>query len=139
MYVSCAVSHFHVYTFVLHACFCIFKNMCVVLFRKTNIFKLKLICKISLLINDLFLSCIGVLSECRTVCQIPWKWTYNCELLCRCWDLKLGPLKEQRVLLTTELSPAPPSLLFLQVFSRNKLILIYKTYSASCIFMFKSL
>ena len=30
--------------------------------------------------------------------------TDNCELLCGCWDLNLGPLEEQLVFLTAELS-----------------------------------
>lgn len=30
----------------------------------------------------------------------------NCVLIYECWELKLGPLKGQQVLLTTERSPA---------------------------------
>jgi hypothetical protein len=31
----------------------------------------------------------------------------SCDLPCKCWELNLGPLEEQTVLLTTESSPAP--------------------------------
>ena len=33
----------------------------------------------------------------------------GCEPLCGCWESNLGPLEEQQVLLTTELSPSPGS------------------------------
>lgn len=33
--------------------------------------------------------------------------TDGCESPCGCWELSLGPLKKQSVLLTTELSPQP--------------------------------
>ena len=38
-------------------------------------------------------------------CQIPWNW--SCELPYWCWGLNPGPLEEQPVLLTTELSLQP--------------------------------
>lgn len=31
-----------------------------------------------------------------------WNQSYSSELLCGCWELSLGPLQEQQVLLTTE-------------------------------------
>jgi hypothetical protein len=36
--------------------------------------------------------------------------TYGCEPSCGCWELNLGPLKEQSVLLTAEPSLKPPLL-----------------------------
>ena len=35
--------------------------------------------------------------------------TDGCEPLCGCWELNLGPLEEQSVLLTAELTLQPPS------------------------------
>jgi hypothetical protein len=35
--------------------------------------------------------------------------TDSCEPPCVCWELNLGPLKEQSVLLTTSLAPEPDS------------------------------
>ena len=47
--------------------------------------------------------------EVYTICVLPplearkgHQVTGDCELLCWCWDLNLGPLKEQQVLLTAE-------------------------------------
>lgn len=37
----------------------------------------------------------------------PWNWSYSCELPCECWELNLGVLEEQTVLLTAELSLQP--------------------------------
>jgi hypothetical protein len=63
--------------------------------------------------------CMSVVPTCMQVHHIcawhPWRpedirspgtgVTDGCELLCGCWELKLGPLEEQAVLLTGELSP----------------------------------
>lgn len=35
--------------------------------------------------------------EARKWCQIPWKWSYSCELSCRCWEPNSGPTQEQSV------------------------------------------
>jgi hypothetical protein len=40
--------------------------------------------------------------------------TDGCELPYGCWDLNSGPSEEQSVLLTTEPSLQPPSLVFIQ-------------------------
>ena len=34
----------------------------------------------------------------------------GCELQCQCWELNLGPLQEQQVLLTAEPSLQPPGM-----------------------------
>lgn len=34
----------------------------------------------------------------RRAYQISWDWSYNCELLCRCWESKLDPLEEEPML-----------------------------------------
>ena len=39
--------------------------------------------------------------------------TDGCEPPCGCWELNSGPLEEQSVLLTTELSLQPPTFFFL--------------------------
>lgn len=43
--------------------------------------------------------------EVRIGCHIPWNW--NCGWLCGCWELKLRPLQEQHVFLTSETSSTP--------------------------------
>ena len=54
------------------------------------------------------------LSACTPACQkmASDPITDGCEPPCSCWELNSGPLEEQSVLLTTELSLQPPSLLF---------------------------
>lgn len=42
--------------------------------------------------------------------------TGGCELQCGCWELNLGPLQKQGVLLTDELSFQPQCFLFLKSF-----------------------
>jgi hypothetical protein len=55
--------------------------------------------------------CIGVLPACMNICT-----PERCVLVvCGCWELNLGPLEEQSVLLTTEPSPQPPELQFLHL------------------------
>lgn len=52
--------------------------------------------------------CINTHSPLRG-CYILWNWGYRqVWLLCGCWDLNLGPLEEQTVLLTTEPSFLSP-------------------------------
>lgn len=36
-----------------------------------------------------------------------WNWSYNYEPPCECWELNLGPLEKQQVLLSIELSLQP--------------------------------
>ena len=51
--------------------------------------------------------------EARRGCHIPGTGvTDSCELLCGCWELNLGPLEEQRVLLTRVIFPVPWSFIF---------------------------
>ena len=46
--------------------------------------------------------CISVLPACVSVRFPGTRITDSCELLCGCWELNLGPLEEQPVLLTAE-------------------------------------
>ena len=48
--------------------------------------------------------CIGVLPACLCEGIVPWNWNCSYELLCGCWELNPGSLKEQPVLLIAESS-----------------------------------
>ena len=57
--------------------------------------------------------------------------THSCALPCSCWELNLGPLEEQPVLLTTEPSPQPqklnsPKPLF-RLYNGTRIDLLYGT------------
>jgi hypothetical protein len=54
--------------------------------------------------------------------------TGSCELPHGCWELNPGPLKEQLVLLTTELSPQPLVIVVLQVLSVRDAVHPENTY-----------
>lgn len=59
-----------------------------------------------------YFMCIAVLPACISV-KVPdileLELPTSCELPCGCWKVKPGPLEEQPVLLTSELSIQPPS------------------------------
>jgi hypothetical protein len=58
--------------------------------------------------------CISVLPACVSVRFPGTRITDSCELLRGCWELNLGPLEEQSVLLTAEPSLQPPNFYFLK-------------------------
>lgn len=50
--------------------------------------------------------------------------TSGCELLCECWELNSGPLKERPVLLTAEQSLKPQTTFFFILFFCKQLLVI---------------
>ena len=55
----------------------------------------------------------------------------GCEPPCGCWELNPGPLEEQSVFLTTDLSPSPPNCIFLREGSSQTLQGLAGIFAAS--------
>ena len=63
-----------------------------------------------------------MLKETRRGHQPPWNWViYGCEMFRGSWELNLGPLEDQPVLLTTEPSFQPREVYFLRIKSSSSL------------------
>ena len=58
-----------------------------------------------------YFMCNWILSVSMSVLGLR-SWSYSCELPCGCWELNLGPLEEQSVLLAAEPSAIPSFVFF---------------------------